>query len=55
MTAAGSYTVYASGQTEVELEISDGIGFRHTSTTIEEKEISILITPKLWVATPEKQ
>ncbi len=32
-----------------------GYLFRHTSTTVEEKEISILITPRLWVATPEKQ
>ncbi|MBI5868344.1 MAG: hypothetical protein HZB43_08675 [candidate division Zixibacteria bacterium] len=32
-----------------------GLLFRHTTTSIEEKEISILITPKLWTAQPASQ
>lgn len=32
-----------------------GLLFRHTTTSIEEKEISILITPRLWTATAERQ
>jgi type II secretory pathway component GspD/PulD (secretin) len=32
-----------------------GYLFRHTSTSVEEKEISILITPRLWAATAENK